>query len=151
MCCEPYLTGVRHAPTAEALMRSRYAAFREGAAEYLFATHHPDSRSSDEVDDLRRSIAGTEWLNLLVLDARAGGVTDSDGHVEFAAAFRRKVSPLSMNAITSQIAQMHERSRFLREGGRWLYVDGEQMPTYHCKRNEPCWCGSGRKAKTCHS
>ena len=125
-------------------MRSRYCAFREGAVEYLVATHHPASRSPTEHADAARSIAGTEWVNLLVLDTQKGGPGDSEGTVTFAAAFRPKPPR------AGEVRQMHERSRFVREAGAWLYVDGEALPDYRPARNDPCWCGSGRKAKRCH-
>ena len=42
-CCEPYING-EPAPTAEALMRSRYSAYVVGAVDYLGETLHPDHR-----------------------------------------------------------------------------------------------------------
>jgi len=143
-CCQPRLTGERPAETAEALMRSRYAAFCTGAVDYLVTTHHPASRATTERADAARSIAATEWVNLLVLDAQGGRAVDTDGTVTFVAAFRPK--PPGMG----DIGQMHERSRFVREAGAWVYVDGEQLAPYRPGRNDPCWCGSGKKAKRCH-
>lgn len=34
-CCKPYLNGTQHAPTAEALMRSRYSAYVLHEVDYL--------------------------------------------------------------------------------------------------------------------
>ncbi len=150
-CCEPYLSGAAIAPTAVALMRSRYAAFREGAADYLVATHHPSARAADERAELQRSIAGTDWVNLVIVDTQNGSEGDAKGDVEFVAAFRQKRPAIALGAVPApEVGQMHERSFFVREDGRWLYVDGEQLPAYRAKRNDPCWCGSGRKAKQCH-
>ena len=40
-CCETYIEGRETAPTAEALMRSRYAAHTLGKYDYLNETVHP--------------------------------------------------------------------------------------------------------------
>ena len=40
-CCEPYVSGRTPAPTAEALMRSRYTAYTLQDADYLLRTSHP--------------------------------------------------------------------------------------------------------------
>lgn len=47
-CCETYIEGRETAPTAEALMRSRYAAHTLGKYDYLNETVHPSIR--DEAD-----------------------------------------------------------------------------------------------------
>lgn len=111
-CCGPLLAGDRPAPTAEALMRSRYTAFAVGDAGYLRATWHPRTRPSslDLDDDLR-------WQRLTVLATHAGGPFDDGGEVEFVAQHR--------SAATGERGRLHEVSRFVREGGRWFYVDGD--------------------------
>lgn len=150
-CCRPCLTGSAQAPTAEALMRSRYCAFREGAVDYLVATRHPDARSPDENDHVKRSAAGAEWINLLILDTQRGSAGDTEGVVEFVAAYRGKRLPTALaDPAPAGARQLHERSRFVREDGRWFYVDGDQLPPHRPKRNAPCWCGSGRKTRACH-
>jgi len=148
-CCGPYLGGRASVPTAEALMRSRYTAYCEGAADYLLQTHRGAGRTAADRDVLRRSIAGTEWVNLLILDTQKGRETDTTGIVEFVAALRPKASLLHPGPIATE--QMHERSRFVRDNGRWLYADGDQLAPHRTRRNEACWCGSGRKTKQCHS
>jgi SEC-C motif-containing protein len=145
----PCLRGEKRALTAEALMRSRFTAFCHGDADYLMATHHPASHSANERGDLTRSLAATEWLNLTVLECEAGRQGDSEGIVEFVAAFRMRAG-LVMGSGAGQTGQMHERSRFIFEGGRWFYVDGDQLPAYVPKQGAPCWCGSGKKYKRCH-
>jgi SEC-C motif-containing protein len=100
------------APTAEALMRSRYAAFAVGDADYLLATWHPSTRPADlDLDD------GVTWRRLDVVATSAGGPLDRTGVVEFVAHFR--------SAETRERGSLHEVSSFVREGGRWYYVDGE--------------------------
>lgn len=109
-CCAPLHRGERTAPTAEALMRSRYSAFAVGDAAYLRATWHPRTRPADlDLDP------GTRWLRLDVLATGAGGPFDTAGTVEFRAHFRDAAGRGSL----------HEVSRFVREAGSWLYVDGD--------------------------
>ena len=41
---------------------------------------------------------------------------------------------------------LFEKSFFKKEGDQWFYVDG----AFDIGRNDPCWCGSGKKYKKCH-
>jgi len=132
-------------------MRSRFTAFCQGAIEYLIATQHPKAHSPNERAETQQSIAVTEWLNLVIVETSKGRADDAEGHVQFAAAFRKKpLSMLTAAPATTEVGQMHERSRFVRENGQWFYVDGDQLPLYQPPRNAPCWCGSGKKMKQCH-
>lgn len=105
-CCGPYHAGRELAPTAEALMRSRYAAFAMGNAPYLLATWHPSTRPADLGLD-----PAQEWLLLKVIASATEGDAAT---VEFKARSR----------TGQRIHVQHEVSRFVREGGRWCYVDG---------------------------
>lgn len=116
-CCGRFhvgiATGGRSAPTAEALMRSRYTAFAVGDTAYLLATWHPTTRpGSLDLDD------GVAWRRLDVLRTEGGGPFDAQGVVEFVAHHRSAVGR----------GQLHEVSRFVREGARWYYVAGEHPP-----------------------
>ncbi|NER81006.1 MAG: zinc chelation protein SecC, partial [Leptolyngbya sp. SIO1D8] len=55
-CCEPYLLGQAIAPTAEALMRSRYTAYCQSNVDYLVATHHPAKRTFSDRMTLSKSV-----------------------------------------------------------------------------------------------
>jgi len=114
-CCEPALTGVTPAATAEALMRSRYSAFALGAVDYLIDTLAPEKRQPGEAELLAEQTQVTLWTGLTILDIEAGGALDTRGVVEFEARFESGPDR----------GILHERSRFRRENGRWLYVDGE--------------------------
>ena len=138
-CCQPYLQGQAQAPTAEALMRSRYTAYCQGNVDYLIATHHPSQRKLNDRTTLAQSIQQTHWDGLAILDTQQGQPTDRKGIVEFVAAYRTPVP-----------GQLHERSHFVKENGRWFYLKGEMLPPLTPKRNQPCWCGSGNKFKHCH-
>lgn len=131
-CCAPLHGGERMAATAEALMRSRFTAFVMKNADYLASTWH----LSTCPDGLDLSNDETRWQRLIIVASEQGNHGDSVGKVEFVAFFDG--------------GQLHERSRFVRDEGRWIYVDGEILPPLaQVGRNEPCLCGSGRKFKKC--
>ncbi|MDZ7924489.1 MAG: YchJ family protein [Marinagarivorans sp.] len=136
-CCEPFHLGQRLnqlekcAPTAEALMRSRYSAFCTGNADYLFATLHPSFRQLDELQQLQKTMGRTQWLGLRIINSRAG-------QVEFVAFFK-----------TEKVEQLHENSNFIFEDGAWFYTHGIQLPALKLNRNDACYCGSLRKLKKC--
>jgi SEC-C motif-containing protein len=145
-CCLPYIKNGVPAPTAEALMRSRYTAYTMAEIDYLVATH--DTGPNDEVD---RELTGrwareSEWLSLEVKGTEKGAATDDTGVVEFIARYK---------ANGTEQAH-HERSRFRKKDGRWFYVDGSQVKPKPVRaapsvgRNELCPCGSGKKYKKCH-
>jgi len=95
-----------HADSPEALMRSRYSAYVLGLIDYLVATWHPSTAPGD------LELQPVKWLSLEVRHAQAHGDV---GVVEFVA--RCKVS--------GRAERMHELSRFVREQGRWYYIDGQ--------------------------
>lgn len=91
-------------------MRSRYAAYVVGEADYLRWSWHPDTRpAAIDLD------ATTTWLGLTIIDTVAGDALDATGIVEFAAEF------VTTAAVRTRL---HERSTFGRVNGRWVYVDG---------------------------
>jgi SEC-C motif-containing protein len=107
-CCGALHDGQRDAATAEELMRSRYAAYVVGDTSYLLRTWHPRTRPA-ELDASR----SPRWLDLTVLGTADGRWDDRFGEVEFRA--------------THSGGVLHERSRFIRRAGRWVYVDGDQL------------------------
>lgn len=107
-CCGRYRAGLP-APTAEALMRSRYSAFVRDELDYLLATWYASTRPTS----LTPNPAGLKWLGL---EVRRHVVIDADhATVEFVA--RHKLG--------GRAERLHEISRFVREEGRWFYVDAE--------------------------
>ena len=86
------------------------------------------------------------WLGLEILATERGGADDPEGIVEFRARYRDPKGALHLH---------HERSRFRRRDGRWVYVDGMTPPAAPVRRadapgrNDPCPCGSGKKYKRC--
>lgn len=110
-CCARHLEGRPGglpAPTAEALMRSRYTAFVFDQREHLLATWHPGTRPAA----MEPPEPGLRWLGLTV---KAHRMIDADhAEVEFVA----------RSKLGGRAHRLHETSRFVREGGRWYYVDG---------------------------
>ncbi len=132
-CCGRYHAGAA-APDAEALMRSRYAAYVLQRYDYLYATWHGSTRPADG------ALGGTglRWIGLDIVRCEAGADADTDGVVEFVASFVDR----------GKGRRLFERSRFVCERGLWLYVDGD-CRLQDVGRNESCPCGSGRKLKHC--
>ena len=108
-CCGRYLPHWLEypAPDAESLMRSRYSAFVLQQADYLRATWHASTRPNTLDFE-----TAARWLGL---EVRRHQVTGPDSaEVEFVARYR----------LGGKATRLHEKSRFVREDGRWLYVDG---------------------------
>lgn len=143
-CCAPVLAGAP-APTALALMRSRYTAYVRGAIDHVVATHDATTRAGFDVEAATRWSKDTTWLGLDIVATELGGEDDDVGIVEFVA------RGVTRGAAFAQ----HERSSFRRVDGRWFYVDGAIVRAPARKvvtagRNDPCPCGSGAKYKRCH-
>lgn len=107
-CCGPLHAG-QPADTALALMRSRFSAFARGDHAYLLHSWHPETRPATLVLD-----DDVTWRRLQIVDTEAGGPSDTEGVVEFRAQYERD----------GRRHLLHERSRFSRVDGRWVYRDG---------------------------
>jgi len=138
MCCQRFHSNKQRPDTAEQLMRSRYTAFAKGLVDYLIITLHPSQRQSDDKEVLQESCQNTRWLGLKVIHHQQ--LTDNKAIVEFAAFYQ-----------DTPVGQLHERSNFIHEDGRWFYVDGDMLASVKLARNETCFCGSGKKFKHCHA
>ena len=87
-------------------MRSRFTAFAIDDAAYVLSSWHPKTRPPDVEPD-----PGLRWTALDIIDTSGGGLFDAEGIVEFRAHFRDGGRP----------GDMHERSRFVRHDGAWVY------------------------------
>ena len=144
-CCEQYIRGKSNAPTAEALMRSRYSAYVEHEIDYIINTcvH----RGKEDIDYKSTSdwSKQSKWLGLKIISTDKGGVTDTEGTVEFEATYERD----GLKDVH------HETGKFKKEKNEWLYAEGRISPTTITRtapktgRNDPCPCGSGKKYKHC--
>ena len=130
-CCEPIIEEKKAAPTAEALMRSRYSAYVLANGKYLLYSSAKENRYTDDIALIEEFSRSVEWLGLKVLHVKMDTV-------EFKAYYRD----------AEGIKVLHEKSNFIQEEGEWKYLDGE---LYNAKveRNESCPCGSGKKYKKC--
>lgn len=121
-CCEPFHRGLREAPDAESLMRSRYSAFAKKQAAYLLRTLHPDHEDRQLAPDVvLRSIKDTareyRYAGLAILDKRA---PDEGGLAQ--------VLFLARVFQGSAERSFVELSDFLHDGEGWRYVRGEMLP-----------------------
>ena len=92
-------------------MRSRYSAYVLGLNDYLMATWHVETRPAH----IEASPGGLQWLGLEV--RRHALIDEEHAEVEFVA----------RSKLNGRAQRLHEVSRFVRENGRWLYVDGQML------------------------
>lgn len=143
-CCSRYMERLSTPTTAEQLMRSRYTAFYKRNIEYIAVTSWPQLTDKAKLLELKSSVEACDWYGLTVLDTEKGGVADSVGTVEFSAVFCTRDEP-------SKPKVLREKSFFIKNEERWFYTKGN-LTTFDLQlgRNDPCWCGSGKKHKKCH-
>ena len=96
-------------------MRSRYSAYVLRLEAYLLASWHPDTRPSA----LNLENDNAQWLGLTVRGLKAGGPDDDAGDVSFTAWYR----------VGGERYKLEETSRFVRQGGCWIYLDGDVSPS----------------------
>lgn len=112
MCCGPYHGG-GSVPTPLALMRSRYSAYAMGKADYIIDTTHPALKKHQPPvsrwrEEILKFCQGTTFEGLDIMQVEEG---DEAGFVTFKARLSKNGKDLSFI----------EKSRFEKEGGRWLY------------------------------
>lgn len=111
-CCGRFHGGSAAAPTAELLMRSRYAAFALRDEAYLLRTWHVSTRPARV-----EFYSGQRWTRLDVLGTTGGSPFHTEGTVRFRAHYRER----------GRAGVQEEESRFARDAeGRWVYLDGVQ-------------------------
>jgi SEC-C motif-containing protein len=106
-CCAPYIAGMKAAPTAIALMRSRYTAYTLEDEAYLRSTW--DERTCPKKPIVHAE--KTKWLGLEVKNHLEQG---DEATVEFIAKYK----------VGGRATRMHEISRFVKFDSKWFYVDG---------------------------
>ncbi len=111
-CCQPYIDGTAPAPTAEALMRSRYTAHVTSSIDYLWATWSEDQRIRSSKEDIAAWANSCDWLGLQILSTQAGQEQDNYGLVSFIALFRQN----------GRLEQHRELSSFQKTDQGWSYV-----------------------------
>ncbi|TKK83741.1 hypothetical protein FDA94_32680 [Herbidospora galbida] len=106
-CCGRFHAGAAAAPTAEALMRSRFSAYAKGDTAYLLTTWHSTTRPPRL--DLDRK---TRWTTLEILETTGGSAIHTEGTVRFRAHYAER----------GRAGVLEEHSSFSRENGLWVYV-----------------------------
>jgi len=108
-CCGLYLDNNQKAPSALALMRSRYSAYASHTADYLLETTYISERKHYSKPEILRWAQTNKWQKLEILSF-------TENTVEFKAHF----------LDSNNIPQVHyEFSTFKFENGSWYYVDGK--------------------------
>lgn len=144
-CCSPYISRKSAAPTAEALMRSRYSAYVKQDIDYLKESLAPAEQETFSREDTEEWAMKSEWLGLKILSTYGGQENDKEGMVEFIATFK----------IDGEVQEHHERSMFFHKDDNWYYVCGDFGPgpeggtQPHLGRSISCPCGSKKKYKKC--
>jgi SEC-C motif-containing protein len=107
-CCGALHRGEKSAATAELLMRSRYSGYVVRDVPYLLRTWHSTTRPASL--DLSPAL---RWTGLEIVSTTGGGLLHQEGTVEFRAHY----------VEDGESDERVENSRFLREGGLWVYLD----------------------------
>jgi SEC-C motif-containing protein len=108
-CCQKYIEGTQKAPTALALMKSRYSAYVTHQVDYLWNTTHSSQRKYYSKADILNWATANDWQKLEIIAA-------TETTVEFKAYF----------LDSSNVNQVHhEFSTFIKENGSWFYLDGK--------------------------
>jgi SEC-C motif domain protein len=115
-CCRLFIDGTVKPLTAEELMRSRYSAYATANIEYILKTTHPSTRKFLDAESIKNWATSNTWQKLEIVSTDKGTQTDKQGTVEFKAYF-------SDSNLQPQIH--HEVSNFVKELGRWFFVDGK--------------------------
>jgi len=139
-CCEPLLLGDKQAGTPEQLMRSRFTAYAQKNARYIYQTYASEKQAENPVKEIKEFATSCRFISLSVIDTNNDG---DRGVVEFKANY----------FYQNLYCELHERSQFIKEQDQWRYLDGIIFPVADIKvgRNDDCPCGSNKKYKKCHS
>jgi SEC-C motif-containing protein len=113
-CCGPFHAGTTAPETAEQLMRSRFSAYALGKVDYLIGTRPEAKRADESREELATYCKAVSCVGLKIIAKDKGGKDDDAGVVTFHASLQ-----------TNGRRSLHiETSTFVRENGRWVYVDG---------------------------
>lgn len=112
-CCGLYHRGEASAPTAEALMRSRYSAYVKKDGAYLRRTTDPQTRHVYDFQAQDQWAEQSEFLGLEILKVEDKG---NKAIIEFKARFR----------MNNEEHLHHEISRFRSQSGEWFYREGRE-------------------------
>ncbi len=112
-CCQPIHKNIYLAQTPLQLMKSRYSAYVMGNIDYLKISHQRRTRKKVDFQDIRSWTNSVVWMQLEIIATEMKN--DNEGFVTFKAFFREH----------GKLEVIYEKSRFLRQDGHWVYVDGQ--------------------------
>ena len=144
-CCDRYISGALIAPTPESLMRSRYTAYTQNNIDYIKATIKGQALKDFDYEQSLAWAKMCDWDSLEVI--ASSEPNEDEGLVEFKAFYR----------LGGIMKCLHENSQFKKIEGCWYYIGNGAFRVSDCvshksqkiKRNDPCYCGSGKKYKKC--
>ncbi len=115
-CCKVFHDGTLPVSALE-LMKSRFSAFATHKSQYIISTTHSDNQDftsdiNSWISSINQFCENTHFEKLEIVDFQDG---DTESFVTF------KATLFQSNQDVSFI----EKSRFLKENKKWLYVDGE--------------------------
>ncbi|OCH04816.1 YchJ family protein [Aliivibrio fischeri] len=114
VCCEPIHNNHLLAITPELLMRSRYSAHVKELVQYIIDTYHPSCNAEEFREGIIDSVE-LDWRKLKVISSSLSKENANEGFVTFKATYSED----------GQLHQLKECSRFVKEDGKWFYIDGD--------------------------
>jgi len=112
-CCKLFLTNKQNAPTAEALMRSRFSAYVTKNIDYLNNTINGPA-----VSKIQNDLPELTWTQLIIERCEKGLASDTVGWVEFKAFYDDENGNKGL---------LWEESEFKKINDKWFYVFGTQF------------------------
>lgn len=116
-CCRAIHLENKIAKTAEELMRSRYVAYCKANGNYLMLSQSIRTRDLTTKAETIKWAKSVKWIKLDIISTSAGRENDTTGQVEFKAHYKYKL----FNRC------IHERSNFIKEEGKWVYLNGTHL------------------------
>lgn len=122
-CCYLFISGKKSAPTAEALMRSRFTAYSKTDLDYIERTMKGRALLNFDKQKSKTRKNKIKWTKLEIIKTFQQHTQDQDTKnarhfVEFIAYF----------TVDDQQGTLHECSEFLFENNQWYYIDGKIFP-----------------------
>lgn len=148
-CCAPIHQGKTKAASAEQLMRARYCAYVTKDIDFIDRTQINEKNEVFDKEEALKWASSSDWKGLEIKSTLKGQQNDETGIVEFIAHYQDKASGTELHH--------HETSSFIKDKDGWKFKDGNihgAQPVRRMEpkvgRNDPCYCGSGKKFKKCH-
>jgi len=133
-CCLAFINLSKYPQSPEQLMRSRFSAYVNHNAQYIYDTYAIESQTSQSVDEIQNWAKECYWVALVIHNR--SDINKTYPSVEFSAFY----------IIEDQLIELRENSRFIKEptqSDHWRYLDGEIIKNDKIatiKRNETCPC-----------